>query len=372
MTDKKTTTRRSVLKSTGGIALTAALTPITTAGASMQGKQTANTVRWGVIGTGGIANQMAPMIKLADNAELAAVSSRRMETAQEYADQHGVTHTYDSWQAMITADTIDAVYIATPTSVREEIAVAAATEGKHVLGEKPFANLESLQRITAACRANGVGFMDGTHFVHHPRTAAIRAAIPEKVGRPTSIASAFQFYIADTSNIRLNPALEPLGAIGDVGWYNVRAAVEYTHPDVDIESVCAFARRHPETNAILEASGLIVFSDASTTTFHCGFDSRAMNMDCRIAGSLGQISMWGFIINESDGSASYDLRQQGFGPDAGEKVVVPSARPGAALMFEDFAAMTANKVLFEKSVAASERTQRWLDAVYDAAAGTSS
>jgi predicted dehydrogenase len=236
-----------------------------------------------------------------------------------------------------------------------------------VLGEKPFASLESLQRITAACRANGVGFMDGTHFVHHPRTAAIRAAIPEKVGRPTAIASAFQFFIADTSNIRLNPALEPLGAIGDVGWYNVRAAVEYVHPDADIESVDAFVRRHPETDAIYEASGLVVFSDASTTTFHCGFDSRALNMDCRIAGPLGQISMWNFIINDADGSASYHMRQQGFGPDAGETVVVPSASPGAALMFEDFAAMTGDAALFEKSVAASERTQRWLDAVYAAA-----
>ena len=337
----------------------------------MQGKQAVKTIRWGVVGTGGIANQMAPMIKLADNAELSAVSSRRMATAQEYADEHGAPHAYDSWEEMIASDTIDAVYVATPTSVREEISIAAAAQGKHVLGEKPFASLESLQRITAACRANGVGFMDGTHFVHHPRTAAIRVAIPEKIGRPTSIASAFQFYLADSSNIRLNPSLEPLGAIGDLGWYNVRAAVEYMGPDVDIESVDVFARRHPETNAILAASALVVFTDESTTTFHCGFDSRALNMDCRIAGPLGQISMWGFISNEADGSARYNLRQEGFGPDAGETIVVPSDRPGAAQMFEDFAAMTEDKALFDKSVAVSERTQRWLDAVFAAATDAS-
>ena len=333
----------------------------------MQGNKTATTVRWGIVGTGYIAGQMAPMIKLADNAELAAVASRRMATAREFANEHGIEHSYDAWETMIASDTIDAVYVATPTSVREEICIAAAEHGKHVLGEKPFASLPSLQRITAACRANDVGFMDGTHFVHHPRTAAIRAAIPDKVGRPTGIASAFQFYIDDASNIRLNPALEPLGAIGDVGWYNVRAAVEYTAPDVDIESVSAFARRHPETNAVLEASGLIVFSDASTTTFHCGFDSRALNMDCRLTGSQGQISMWDFIINQGDGSAGYQLRQEGFGPDAGETVSIASDKPGAALMFEDFAAMTNDAALFEQSVAASERTQRWLDAVFAAA-----
>ena len=50
------------------------------------------TLRWGVVGTGGIANWMAHMIKLAEFATLTAVSSRRMETAQEFAAEHGVLH----------------------------------------------------------------------------------------------------------------------------------------------------------------------------------------------------------------------------------------------------------------------------------------
>jgi predicted dehydrogenase len=335
-------------------------------------KKNERTLRWGVVGTGMIANQMAPMIGLADNGTLAAVSSRRMETAKEFATAHGAPHAFDSWQEMLASDLIDAVYIATPTSVREEIGVAAARRGKHVLGEKPFASLESLQRITAACRDNGVGFMDGTHFVHHPRTFAVRDALPDKVGTPAELATCFQFFLSDSSNIRLNPTLEPLGAIGDAGWYNMRAANEYISPDADIADVSAFARRHPETGAVVSASGLIVFTDDSTTTFHCGFDSAALNMDLRIAGSKGQISMYDFIANRGDGNASYVLRQQGFGPDAGETIDVESDKPGAALMFEDFGTMTTDKALFEKSVAASERTQRWLDAVWDAATGGAS
>jgi predicted dehydrogenase len=62
----------------------------------------------------------------------------------------------------------------------------AAASGKHVLGEKPFANLPSLRRITAACRKKGVGFMDGTHFVHHPRTAHIKNTLREKIGPGTA------------------------------------------------------------------------------------------------------------------------------------------------------------------------------------------
>ena len=93
-------------------------------------------------------------------------------------------------------DGIDAVYVATPTSVREEICLAAANSGKHVLGEKPFASLGSVQRIAAACRANDVGFMDGTHFVHHPRTVHIREQAAAQIGWPWSLDSAFQFGLS--------------------------------------------------------------------------------------------------------------------------------------------------------------------------------
>ncbi len=146
--------------------------------------QTSKTLRWGIVGTGGIAHSMAPRIQQADNAELVAVSSRKMATAREFADSFGMQHAFDSWADMLAFDEVDAIYIATPTSVKEEISLAAARAGKHVLCEKPFADLPSVQRITSACRENGVGFMDGTHFPHHPRTAYIKAMMSEMVGQP--------------------------------------------------------------------------------------------------------------------------------------------------------------------------------------------
>ena len=65
----------------------------------------------------------------------------------------------------------------------------------------------------------------------------------------------------------------------------------------------------------------------------------------------------------SDGFAEYDYRNGEVG-DSGklERIRVPTAKPAAALMFENFAAMVGDSNLFEASVAASERTQEWLDA----------
>ncbi len=359
------TSRRRLLSAAGaGLASAAFVGVVGGASGSLQAQGT-RTLRWGVVGTGGIANSMAPRIHEADHADLAAVSSRRMETAEEFAREQNAGRAFDSWQEMIAWDGIDAVYIATPTSVREEIAVAAANAGKHVLGEKPFANLPSLQRITAACRANGVGFMDGTHFVHEPRTRQIRARMAEDVGWPWSVASAFQFNLTDTSNIRLQPGLEPYGAIGDTGWYNMRAAVEYTAPGIELVGCDAYLRRHPETGAVTSGSGVIRFDDGSTTTWNCGFDSGAGVMDLRISGTLAVIKLDDFLRSRRpDNGGAYDLIR-GWGQS--EEVVVPATKPGAALMFEDFAAMVGDPAAIEASIKASERTQAWLDAVWESA-----
>ena len=349
--------RRTLLAAAGAGVLAATFGGAATA-------QSPKTLRWGVVGTGGIANSMAPRIKQAGHAELAAVSSRRMKTAEDYAEKHSVPKAFDSWADMLAWDGLDAVYIATPTSVREEISVAAAKAGKHVLGEKPFANLPSLQRITQACRDNGVGFMDGTHFPHHPRTAQIQSVMADRVGWPWSVASAFQFGLTDLSNIRMRPNLEPYGAIGDAGWYNMRAAAEYMPQDLKIASVDAYLRRG-ETGAAVSGSGVIVFEDGSTTTWNCGFESGAGIMDLRISGAKGVIKLDDFLSQRREDNAGvYEYRS---GWRDREDVVIASDKPGAALMFQDFASMVESSEWREASIAVSERTQYLLDAIWSSA-----
>jgi len=119
-------------------------------------------LRWGFVGTGNIANWMADVVRSTPAADLAAVASRSTATAAAFATRHGAGKGFGAWAEMLAWQGIDAVYVATPTALREEICVAAANAGKHVLGEKPFASLDSLRRITTACRDNDVAFMDAT------------------------------------------------------------------------------------------------------------------------------------------------------------------------------------------------------------------
>lgn len=325
-------------------------------------------LRWGFVGTGNIANWMADVVRRDPTAELAAVASRSLDTASAFATRHGASRAFGSWVEMLAWKEIDAVYVATPTALREEICVAAANAGRHVLGEKPFAGLASLRRITAACRDNGVAFMDATHFVHHPRTAEIVASKSERTGEPQSLDLSFQVALADRSDIRYDPTLEPLGALGDLGWYNMRAVVEYLAPEAGLRSVSTRLHRDKKTGAIIAGAGLLNFEDGTVSSWRCGFDAEVPAIDLKLSGRLGEISMENFVGENEDGAASYRYSSAGAADGDAALIRVESRFSGPSLMFQDFAASAGDASLRERWIRASERTQSLLDAAWEAAA----
>jgi predicted dehydrogenase len=326
-----------------------------------------STLRWGFAGTGNVANWMADVLRHVPMAELAAVASRSINKAAAFATRHGAGRAFGSWAEMLAWEGIDAVYVATPTALREEICVAAARAGKHVLGEKPFASLASLRRITVACQDSGVAFMDATHFVHHPRTAEILANKSERIGDPQSLDSSFLIALPDRSDIRYHPSLEPLGALGDLGWYNMRAAVEYLSPAAGLRTVRAGLRRDEETGAIVAGEGTLAFEDGSVATWRCGFDAELPAIDLKLSGRIGEIRMDNFVGEEEDGSAAWRYASAGAGDAAATLVRVESRFSGPSLMFQDFAASAQDPSLRARWLQASARTQALLDATWEAA-----
>jgi predicted dehydrogenase len=324
-------------------------------------------VKWGFVGTGNIASWMAGVVSATPAATLCAVASRDIAKAQSFAAQHGGDRAFDSWQDMLGWHDVDAVYVATPTSLREKISVAAANAGKHVLGEKPFAHLPSLERITAACRENRVGFMDATHFVHHPRYAAIRKGAAEMIGQPRSLHSRFLISLTDRNDIRYDPTLEPLGAIGDLGWYNMRAIVEYFSPAGPVCSVNTHLQRDEKTKAVIHGEGSLTFADGAESTWQCGFDAAAVDIGLELEGPGGILHMDNFIGEDEDHAASYRYAPSGEAAGEDTNTRIASPQSGPALMFEDFAALTEDATLREQWMQASERTQALLDTVLAAA-----
>jgi predicted dehydrogenase len=94
-------------------------------------------LRWGILGTGRIANTFASDIKHVNNAKLYAVGSRQHPSAKNFAAKYSIDTAYGSYASLLADPNVDAIYIATPHTLHKEQAIAAMSAGKHVLSEKP-------------------------------------------------------------------------------------------------------------------------------------------------------------------------------------------------------------------------------------------
>ncbi len=117
----------------------------------------AGTIKWGVIGSGGIAKRrtIPEGISKAGNAELSVVFDIDEQVNAEAAEKFGAVQAA-SIEELLGAD-IDAVYIATPACLHTEQVRACATAGKHVLCEKPLGmTTTEAEEMIELCKRAGV------------------------------------------------------------------------------------------------------------------------------------------------------------------------------------------------------------------------
>lgn len=120
----------------------------------------------GVIGTGGIGSVHAQnLAQRTFGARLVAVMDIDRERAEGVAVACGGAQVYEDARALIAADDVDAVLIASPCATHAELTLACIQAGKPVLCEKPLAEtLADVERVLQAEVAAGrrlvqVGFM---------------------------------------------------------------------------------------------------------------------------------------------------------------------------------------------------------------------
>lgn len=338
----------------------------------------ASQIGFGIVGPGMIAGVIAEAIAKAKNAKLVAVSSRRLENAERFVAAHPGAVAVQGVEALLSRADVEAVYIAVPTVAKEAATLAAIAAGKHVLVDKPFVDLASLRRMTDAAAAKGVLFMDATHFVHHPRTAAIRRATAEQIGAPRSLHTAFYFPFSDRANIRFDAKQEPMTALGDMAWYSMRAVVEYLRPAGAIAKVLTVPERDPETGAIVRASGLIAFTSGEVSTFDVGYTAGTVLMDLQLLGTSGVIQMDDFVLDWADGwafrkpenKAGYLHRTGMSARQEFSFVATPTATAQEVAMVENFATLTDPENAAQRAAYAQAtlKTQKYLDAIWVAAA----
>ncbi|MEM7123697.1 MAG: Gfo/Idh/MocA family oxidoreductase [Pseudomonadota bacterium] len=332
---------------------------------------------FGVVGTGMIAREVADAIQQAGNARLVAVSSRSLSRAEAFVAGRAGTQAVEGLEPLLARDDVAAVYVGIPTALKEAVALASTAAGKHVLVDKPFMDAASVERMADAAAAAGLVFMDATHFVHHPRRDAVRAAADEQIGKRFGLQCVFYSPLDDRSDIRFDPTLEPTGALGDLGWYCMRAIVEYLRPEGAVSEAEVVLRRDTSTGAVTEAIGAFGFESGETMTFGSGFQCGTRLEDFRLLGEKGALAMDDFVMNwtnsigsqAADVPTGYTIRTRSMTPQDFVFTETPSKASQHVLMIEDFVNLAGSDDTEARSAYAnaSIQTQSLLDVVWAAA-----
>lgn len=184
--------------------------------------------------------------------------------------------------------------------------------GKHVLCEKPVAlNSTDLDSMLSACSSNDVVFMDGVMFMHHERLAKVMRHIQSPhFGRVRRIQGSFSFR-GDASffanNIRCSQDGDPLGCLGDLGWYNTRFALHILGYRQPHSVKCDFLQTNAE-GVPLDAQVEIYFDAAKEVvcSFQCSF-IHPFRQTAEVVGERKVLRLDDFVLPRSPDEAAFEI-----------------------------------------------------------------
>ena len=135
----------------------------------MKETNSSTKVRWGILGTGKVADQFCGELKKVPGVEIRRVWSRTVANAAALARRHLIPHATKNLEEFLGSGDLDLVYICTPTALHEDHAIACLEAGFGVLCEKPLTtSVESANRIFNKAKAKNLFCMEGMWMRFNP------------------------------------------------------------------------------------------------------------------------------------------------------------------------------------------------------------
>jgi predicted dehydrogenase len=215
-------------------------------------------VRFGIVGFGLHAvKRLMPGFRLAQHAQVTALSRRDAERAQASAAEHGIPHAFTSVEDLCRSPEVDAIFVATPNNCHLHDVLIALGCGKPVLVEKPMAmNAAEAQQMVEAARRAGLllGVAQIFRFAESTRRMRERIAAGE-IGRVVFARSEFSYPGGGHPRTWLtDAAIAGGGPIADVGVHCIDA-LRYVLDD-EVAAVSATGRSDRESGNV-EAAAVI-------------------------------------------------------------------------------------------------------------------
>ena len=226
-------------------------------------------VRWGILSTAKIGTEkVIPAMQQCDHAEVVAIASRNTQRAEEVAQELGISQAFGSYEDLLAAGEVDAIYNPLPNHLHVSWSKQALAAGKHVLCEKPIGLTadEGQELVDYAQQFPELKIMEAFMYRHHPQWQRAKELIQAgEIGTLRTIQSFFSYFNDDPNNIR-NQADIGGGGLMDIGCYNI--SLSRFIFGAEPTSVMGVVETDPQFETDRMASGIMVF-EGGTSTFTC-------------------------------------------------------------------------------------------------------
>lgn len=252
------------------------------------------TINWGILGTGYIAQEFAQALNSIPEAKLLAVASRGLGTGKQrdkaysFARRFRVPRHYNSYEALAADKEIDIVYIATPNTAHKENCLLCLTAGKAVLCEKPFTlNAQEAKEVIELAREKNLFCMEAMWTRFLPVIQHARQLLRDNlIGEIKMLTASFGIIVPPQPLERhYNPQLGG-GALLDIGIYPISLAHYFLGPPTGLISQGIMGNTQVD-----EQSSLVFhYDNGALATLSSSFLTQLAN-EIIIAGTQGEIKI---------------------------------------------------------------------------------
>ena len=177
-------------------------------------------IKWAVLGTGVIANEMAVALKKIGR-NIYAVGNRTYSKAVDFAKKYGIEKVYDDYNDMFTDSDVDVIYITTPHNTHIEFMKKAIRNSKHILVEKSITlNSRELNEAMELAALHNVVICEAMTIYHMPVYKKLKEILDSgRLGKVNLITMNFGSYKEYNMNNRFFIRNLAGGAMLDIGVY---------------------------------------------------------------------------------------------------------------------------------------------------------
>ena len=202
-----------------------------------------SNLRVAVIGCGSRGRGHMKILSQFDDTDLVAVCDPIEAARNNAAEQFNVSNRYESIEALLDSETLDAIFVATPAHLNGEAALPCFERGVHTLLEKPPGmSVSETAALRSAAEQTGAKGMVGWNRRFHPiiveakRQVTARGPVTQIVGEfhksITRLTGRFPEHLMDNMFLETPiHALDAIRAIAEADVQEVHSVVQRTISD---------------------------------------------------------------------------------------------------------------------------------------------